>query len=333
MKKVSLAALLVMSAVLLFFGSCAKKDPEKIYVLRPDWHGVMQVSAEGSESVLSKRTAFPAVDSDTFYYLEDDTTLVRLSLSAGSEERFPLPDGFENCKSIVPYENAAYVHLKNADGDSCVYKVDSDGWKFVAPSNYEFNFAVGDGAVYCFRDGKEPGYSELIRADIATGDITSVCEPTIGQVNCVDVYNGRVYVGYFDNDTYGWLCSSFDAVRGGDEKCETPSGPVAPEDYTDELKREHPMMGNFAIHDGWFYFYEFGEPETTRRLMARRISDGKLIEYFAIENANGSAGLDSGTLSDRITFGKTGFVFAIGNDYSPDDDVDTVEFKFYPYKK
>ena len=295
MKRIIAAALAILILALTLAGCAAKTPDEKIYALTKELDAVYLVGADGAERVydLPDGAITAAVSGGTLWYA-DGAALIRLDLADLSRREYELP-GDEWPRRILAVGDEAYIALYNSVGGGKILRADEDGIERVTGKTVEdfypfpvrAQFAVEAGAVYYFSNGG-PLWREV------AGGRTHLINRR-GTVYCLSVDGGRIYV-CADAD-----CRSYDAATGGGERIETGVGGEA--------------LPNAKAHDGWLYYfvtnYETKGVGDTMRLMAKRISDGKTVEYAR------TADLGFYPFEAVVTFGERGLV--INDGYEQND--------------
>lgn len=296
--------LLIALALILSLAACAKapaQPAEKLYALTHEREAVYLVGADGAEKVYDlPRSGMTAdVSGSTLWYVEGDS-LVRVGLADGSKTEYALPENAGVGPALVGAENEAYVMLASGKAEgfftSAVYRVGANGAERVT-SEYDYfensTFAVdGSSVYYVDRENK------LVRED-ADGKRTVFDWPGFPVIFGLSVDGGRLYA------CWAAECRSYDAVTGGDERIESGE-----EDETINIA---------VAHGGWLYYLVPSKDPTdsAQLLKARRISDGKIVEYAK------TADVGFYTLGNVLTFGERGFVL--------DDGYQTDIFRYIPY--
>lgn len=312
MKRISCSVLIVVLLVLSLVGCAEKKPAEKLYVLSHERGEVWLVGAEGAEKTLDvPEDALSANISGSTLWYANGTTLVRLGLADGSRAQYALPGNHGVGYFMVAAENEAFIALctgKTGNFDTGdIYRVGESGSERVTSGNVltaNIPFAVDDGSVYYLT-----GDFKLMRED-ADGKLTEFERPAF-PITCLSVDGGRVYASWAAD------CRSYDAVTGGEEKFETAFG--SPEQGA--ITADEGSLSFAAAHNGWLYYPVANivskSSDDAYRFMARRISDGKTVEYAVV----GEVFFYS--FDNVVTFGEQGFVF--------DDGYQRDTFRYFPY--
>lgn len=314
MKRIAAAIISVLILALALAGCAAKTPDEKIYALTKELDAVYLVGADGAERVydLPDGAITAAVSGDTLWYA-DETVLVRLDLADLSRREYELP-GDEWPRRIRAVEDEAYIALYNSVGVGKILRADEDGIERVTgktvddfyPFPVRAQFAVESGAVYYF-SANGPLWREV------AGGRTHLINRR-GTVYCLSVDGGRIYI-CADAD-----CRSYDAVTGGDERVELEFEVIS-EAELPHVVSSADIIRTAAAHDGWLYYFvtnfEYKGGNDAMRLMAKRISDGKTVEYARTDD------LGFYPFEAVVTFGERGFV--INDGYCQND------FRYVPY--
>jgi beta-lactamase regulating signal transducer with metallopeptidase domain len=312
---VALAAVVIaVAAAGCVFAGAKKPAPEKLYVLSHQREAVWLVGADGAEKVCDlPDTAATADVCGSILWYADGTSLVRVALENGEKTEYALPENEGVGYYMFAEENAAYVALADGHYDNLytgeIYRVGADGAEQVTHGYAYYMttcpFAVDGGSVYCLAGGVPAGSElRLVRED-ADGTRVEFDRPGF-PLTCISVDGGRVYA------CWAYDCRSYDAATGGGERIETAfaSVPSARRVKTAGATENGSLPHSAAARGGWLYYaagnYEFEGADDSTLLMARRISDGKLVEYAAAEDV-GFYGFDS-----VVTFGERGFVLNYG---------------------
>ena len=320
---VALAAVVIaVAAAGCVFAGVKKPAPEKIYALSRGVDAVWLVGADGAEKVMDipeEAVGGKCLSGGALWYSTGDF-VVRIALADGSRTEYPVPEGLSADHWMwAVTEDEAYILLSSFDdlefssgdvyrfGDGGVTLV-SDGTGSVALSG----IGVDGGSVYYLAG--PVGSRKVVRKD-ADGTSVESARP-FSTIGCLSVDGGRVYVGN------GFDLRSYDAATGGDERIETAFASVS------SLQRVRTADDgerlNYAIaHDGWLYYikgnYEATNLSDSAVLLARRLSDGRLVEYAAVPEAAAWY-----SVYRVVTFGERGLVLNTG-DYLTD------EFVYIPY--
>ena len=314
---VALAAVVIaVAAAGCVFAGTKKAAPEKIYALSRGVDAVWLVDGEGSEKVfdLPETAESAAVAGSTLWY-STEGSVVRVGLADGSRTEYPFPEGLSAGYGMwYVTEDEAYILLSDFDelefstGD--IYRFGEAGAELVTD---------GTGAVSLSAIGVDGG--SLYYLTGSTGERRLVCERADGTLTVYDRPGLSLYGMSFDGGRVyasgNALCRSFDAATGGDERIETAFASVS------SLQRvrtaDDGVRLNYAIaHDGWLYYINGNYENTDLTLFARRLSDGRLVEYAAVPEAAAWY-----SVYRVVTFGERGLVLNYGDR--------TDEFRYIPY--
>ena len=294
MKRITAAALAILILSLTLAGCAAKTPDEKIYALTKELDAVYLVGADGAEKVydLPDGAITAAVSGGTLWYA-DETALVRLDLADLSRREYELPENNGVGFYMSAEENEAYVMLcTGRENTGAVYRIGESGTERITKEQTLFlntPFVVDGGSVY-----HVTGNDELVRED-ADGALTVFERPAFPLNHTMSLDGGRVYTCWAAD------CRSYDAATGGGERIETGVGGEA--------------LPNAKAHDGWLYYfganYENRGSDDVMRLMAKRISDGRTVEYAR------TADLSFYAFDRVVTFGERGLV--INDGYEQND--------------
>ncbi|NLV51412.1 MAG: hypothetical protein GXY20_12055 [Clostridiales bacterium] len=314
MKRISDPVLIIVLLVLSLAGCTAKKPAEKLYVFSHEREEVWLVGAEGAEKIFDvPEDALSADISGSTLWYANGTTLARLGLADGSRAEYALPGNNGVGYFMVAAENEAFIALtagKTGNFDTGdIYRVGESGAERVTSGNVltpNVPFAVDGGSVYYLT-----GDLKLMRED-ADGKLTEFERPAF-PITCLSVDGGRVYASWAAD------CRSYDAATGGDERFETAFGSVSQEQGA--ITADEDSLSFAVAHNGWLYYpvanTENKGSDDVYRFMARRISDGKTVEYAVV----GEVFVYS--FDNVVTFGEQGFVF--------DDGYQRDTFRYFPY--
>ena len=317
---VALAAVVIaVAAAGCVFAGVKKPAPEKLYVLSHERESVWLVGEKGSEKVCDlPDTAATADVCGSVLWYADGTSLVRVALENGEKTEYALPENEGVGYFMFAAENEAYVALADGHYDNLytgeIYRVGANGAEQVTHGYAYYMttcpFTVDGGSVYCLAGGVPAGSElRLVRED-ADGSRTEFDWPGF-PLTCISVDGGRVYACWAGD------CRSYDAATGGDERIETAFASVS------SLQRvrtaDDGVRLNYAIaHDGWLYYINGNYENTDLTLFARRLSDGRLVEYAAVPEAAAWY-----SVYRVVTFGERGLVLNYGDR--------TDEFRYIPY--
>ncbi|MCR5648527.1 MAG: M56 family metallopeptidase, partial [Oscillospiraceae bacterium] len=276
---------------------------ERLYCLTHERDAVWLVGLDGAEKVydLPEGTQTAAVAGSTLWYATEDE-LVRVDLADGSRREYALPENTWAGYYMYAEENAACIPLFTGEpghASGAIYRFGDGGAERVTSGNVmsgTYPFAVDGRSIYYLTDG------ELLVREAPDGTVREFERPLL-PLGSISVDGGRVYTA----GSFGG-CTSYDAATGGGERMETGAGGE--------------IIHSCTAHGGWLY-YPIGNPDMTGAddaalLMARRISDGKAVEYAKCTDA-----FTFYTLPFLVTFGEQGFVLDDG--YQRDD------FRYIPY--
>ncbi len=276
---------------------------ERLYCLTHERDAIWLVGLDGAEKVmeLPEGVQTAAVAGSTLWYATEDE-LVRVYLADGSRREYALPENTWAGYYMYAEENAACIPLFTGEpghASGAIYRFGDGGTERVTSGNVmsgTYPFAVDGRSIYYLTDG------ELLVREAPDGTVREFERPLL-PLGSISVDGGRVYTA----GSFGG-CTSYDAATGGGERMETGAGGE--------------IIHSCTAHGGWLY-YPIGNPDMTGAddaalLMARRISDGKAVEYAKCTDA-----FTFYTLPFLVTFGEQGFVLDDG--YQRDD------FRYIPY--
>lgn len=312
MKARIIGGLLALAALLSLSGcGAAAGQSETVYALSPEHDRVMSCQGKNVTEVFllpeDSRTAL--VYGKALYYAptEGGGSLTKLNLAAGQSEQWSLPDRDSAGMWMAADADGVYAWLRTG-GENGIYRVNAEGWELLTRSGATPRwpaFAVGQGGLYFVSD--ESG--DLVREDLAK-DVRTVISEDTGYAKYIGVDSGRVYVSFV-------YCFSCDA-QGGDRRVETLfySGRELTPPVTDVER-----LSSAVAHGGWLYYCAPDGSGTQVRLMARRVSDGKTVDYGLV-----TADLFY-PLESLFSFGEKSFVFCSG------DGRDSEDYLYFSYVK
>lgn len=319
---VALAAVVIaVAAAGCVFAGAKNAAPEKIYALSHERDAVWLVGEDGAEKVYDLPDT--AENADVFgsvLWYSTEGCVVRLALESGAKTEYPLPEGLSAGYGMwYVTEDEAYILLSAFDGyeyaTGDVYRFGDGGVELVTDGTGSValtSIAVDDGSLYYQADRNSE--RKILRKG-ADGALTVYDRPGLPLYG-LSVDGGRIYASW-DRD-----CRSYDAATGGDERIETAFVSVssARRVKTVSEAEDGVSIGYAITHDGWLYYIRGNYESRDLSLFARRLSDGRLVEYAVISEE--AAAWYS--IFRVVTFGERGLVLNIG-DYVED------RFVYIPY--